>query len=293
MTFLETLARSLKGMFPGILLWLVLPLIPFIIAEQLFPVGRRPRWRDYAMNVLISLSTSVLTLPAGIAAGLVGGRLRQLLPWRSWSFSFDSLGQVPVAGPALEVLAMIFVPVLLHDLWFYWAHRSFHKVPFLWAFHKLHHSDERMNCATFARDQFLQATLTAFFPIFTLGLFLDLDLVEAGKTALYSRIFVVVWTMFYHSAIRVQLPWLDRVLVTPQLHRLHHSLDPAVFNTNFADALPIFDILFGTYRRPRRNEFSPTGLADFAAPRSLWAAQLGPLREVGQLLHPSPRRVTE
>ena len=54
--------------------------------------------------------------------------------------------------------------------------------------------------------------------------------------------------------------------------------------TNFADALPIFDILFGTYRRPAKGEFASTGLADFPAPRSLWSAQFGPLLAVWKML---------
>jgi sterol desaturase/sphingolipid hydroxylase (fatty acid hydroxylase superfamily) len=221
-------------------------------------------------------------MPVGMGAGALSHKLHGFLPWRPLSVRFDSLGHVPLVGPPLEVLAMIFVPVVLHDLWFYWAHRLEHRVPFLWELHKLHHSDDRMNCSSFARDQFLQAAFTAFFPILTLGLFLDLDLKEAGRAAFYSNVFFVALTMFCHSAIRVRLPWLDRLLVTPQVHRLHHSRDPRHFNTNFADALPIFDILFGTYRRPAPDEFPPTGLPDAAAPRSLWKAQGEPLRAIAR-----------
>jgi len=173
---------------------------------------------------------------------------------------------------------MIFVPLVLHDLWFYWAHRLEHRVPLLWAFHKLYHSDELMNTSTWARDHFLQAAWTAFFPAFTLGLIFDLRLADAGKAALYSNLFLMAMSLFYHSAIRAQLPWLDRILVTPQVHRIHHAVDPAYHNRNFADALPIMDILFGTYHRPAKNEFPQTGLGpDFPAPRSIWSAQFGPL----------------
>jgi sterol desaturase/sphingolipid hydroxylase (fatty acid hydroxylase superfamily) len=291
MAFFETLARSLKGMFPGVLLWVVAPLLPFIIAEQARPLGPRPRWCDYALNIVISLSTSLLTVPVGIAAGLCSARLHPLLSWKPWS-AFHSLGHVPVVGAGFEMVATVLLSVFLHDLWFYWAHRLQHKVPFLWEVHKIHHSDERMNCSTFARDHFLQAAWTRFFPIFTLGLLFDLDPRAAGTAAFYTNAFLVLWTMFSHSAIRVRLPWLDRVLVTPQVHRIHHSRDRAHFDTNFADALPVFDILFGTYRRPRRDEFPATGVAGFPAPRSPWAAQLGPLRDMGVMLRPRPRRAS-
>lgn len=287
MTFTQILLSALKGMFPGLLYWLVLPLIPFIVAEQLWPVGNAPRWRDYGMNLLISFSTVYLSLPLGIIAGLLSAQARQLLPWKPVSFTFHNIGAIPSAGPALEILAMIFVPLFLHDFWFYWSHRIEHKVPVLWAFHRLHHSDELMNTSTWARDHFLQNSWRAFFSVFTLGMIVDLDLTEAGKAALYSNMFLAGLSLFYHSAVRARLPWLDRILVTPQVHRIHHSVDPEHYNKNFADALPIFDIVFGTYHRPGKEEFPATGLGpDFPAPRSLLSAQFGPLAAVSSMLRP-------
>jgi sterol desaturase/sphingolipid hydroxylase (fatty acid hydroxylase superfamily) len=118
----------------------------------------------------------------------------------------------------------------------------------------------------------------SFVSIFTIGLFVDLDFKEAGQAALLSGMVLSFWSMFYHSAIRVRLPWLDRILVTPQVHRIHHSINPAHHNRNFADIFPIFDILFGTFRRPEAEEFPPTGLgANHPSPRSIWKAQFAPL----------------
>jgi sterol desaturase/sphingolipid hydroxylase (fatty acid hydroxylase superfamily) len=288
MSFLQTLLASVKGSFPGFVYWLVLPLIPFMIAEQLRPVDKAPRLKDYWLNILISLSSAYLSLPLGRAAGLWSGKLRHLLGWKAFSFSFHRISAIPIIGHGLEILAMIFVPVLIHDCWFYWAHRIEHKVPFLWEFHKLHHSDELMNTTTWARDHFLQEGWRAFYSVFTLGLFVDLRMSEAGKAALYSTMFLVGLSLFYHSAIRIQLPWLDRILVTPQVHRIHHSIDPRHHNRNFADALPIFDILFGTYEKPVREEFPATGLgAESPAPRSLIRAQFGPVIAAARLLRPA------
>ena len=163
MSFLQTLAVSVKGMFPSIVYWLILPMIPFMVVEQLRPVRKAPRLRDYWMNTLISLSTALLSLPLGIAAGLWSGKVRHLLPWKPLSFSFHSIGTVPFIGSELELVTMIFVPLFIHDCWFYWSHRIEHKVPVLWQFHKIHHSDELMNTTTWARDHFLQNSWRAFF----------------------------------------------------------------------------------------------------------------------------------
>ena len=293
MIFLQTLIASVKGSFPGIVYWLLLPLIPFIVAEQLRPVGRAPRFRDYWLNILISLSTAYMSLPLGIAAGLLSDQLRHLLPWKPLSSSFRDLGTLPVLGPGLEIVAMIFIPLFIHDCWFYWSHRIEHKVPALWEFHKIHHSDELMNTTTWARDHFLQEGWRAFFSVFTLGLVINLHPVEAGKTALYSTMFLVALSMFYHSAIRIHLPWLDYILVTPQVHRIHHSVRAEDHNRNFADVLPIFDLVFGTFRRPVREEFPATGLgSESPAPGSLFAAQFGPLFAAARLLRPPDRDTT-
>lgn len=287
MSFLQILTASVKGSFPGLLCWLVLPMVPFIIAGQLRPVAAAPRLRDYWANVLISLSTAYLSLPLGISAALLSGNLHRFLPWKPLSWSFDSVAAVPVVGPGLRLLAMIFVPLIIHDCWFYWSHRIEHRLPILWQFHKLHHSDELMNTTTWARDHFLQEGWRAFFSLFTLGLFVDLELAEAGKAALYSTMFLVGLSMFYHSAIRIHLPWLDYLVVTPQVHRLHHSALPQHQNKNFADALPIFDIVFGTFERPKHGEFPPTGLGPQSSPPgSLLAARFGPLLAVGRFLRP-------
>jgi sterol desaturase/sphingolipid hydroxylase (fatty acid hydroxylase superfamily) len=163
MSFFQILVGSIRGMFPEFVYWAVLPMIPFSIAEQPHPVGEAPRWRDYGLNILISRSTALLSLPLGIVAGLWSSRLRHHLPWKSLSFSFHSIGAIPVVGPGLEILAMILFPLFLHDCWFWWSHRVEPKVPILLEFHKIHHSDERMHTSTWARDHFLQESWRAFF----------------------------------------------------------------------------------------------------------------------------------
>src|SRR5438477_5241301 len=110
MIFLQTLTASVKGSFPGIVYWLLLPLIPFIVAEQLRPVGRAPRFRDYWPNILISLSTAYMSLPLGIAAGLLSEQLRPLLPWKPLSFSFRDFGTLPVLSPQLQIVSLVSIP---------------------------------------------------------------------------------------------------------------------------------------------------------------------------------------
>lgn len=293
MEFLSAIAPALMSKLPAILVTTVL-LIPFIVLEQVLPAGPRPRFRDYALNILISITTILIfILPIGAAAGAAGAALRERIGFAPLGFSFGDLEGVPYVGGALEVFAIVLATLVLHDLWFYWSHRLEHKVPLLWQFHKIHHSDERMNCATSSRDHFLQQTWRAFFPALTFGLLLELDVRDAAAAGLISALGPMLLSMFYHSGVRLHLPWLNRIIVTPQVHRIHHSTDPAHYNKNFADFLPVFDIMFGTYHAPKKDEFPATGLSDYPSPRNVFAAQIGPVMDALRLLAPKPRNAAK
>jgi hypothetical protein len=116
---LQILTSLIRGKFPAVVYWGVLPLIPFIIAEQPRPFGEAPRGRDYAMNILISRPTAYLSLPRGIAAGPWSSLWRHLLPWKPRCFTFHTIGALPIVGPGLEILAMIFFPLFPHEFGFY------------------------------------------------------------------------------------------------------------------------------------------------------------------------------
>ena len=100
MGFLQILLSSMKGMFPDLLYWTIPPLIPFIIAEQIWPVHARPRWRDYGMNILIALTTSYLALPLGSWLGYGAPRSVRTCPGRRCRSRSITLPRYPSpAGP--------------------------------------------------------------------------------------------------------------------------------------------------------------------------------------------------
>lgn len=292
MDLILTAWAGTMNILPFILAMQVL-LVPFIVLEQVLPAGPRPRFGDYVLNILISLTTMFLASPLGALAGAGGAALREQIGFTPLGFSFASLHDVAYVGGALEIAAILVATLLLHDLWFYWAHRIEHKVPFLWQFHKLHHSDERMSTSTWARDHFLQSAWRAVFPAFTFGLVLQLDVQGASNLGAVTGLLPSVLSMFYHSGVRLRLAWLNRIVVTPQVHRIHHSTDPKHYNKNFADFLPIMDIVFGTYYAPAKDEFPATGLGpDYKAPRNVFSAQLAPVLDALRTLAPKPRRTT-
>jgi sterol desaturase/sphingolipid hydroxylase (fatty acid hydroxylase superfamily) len=107
---------------------------------------------------------------------------------------------------------------------------------------------------------------------------------------LFSGLFLL-FGLFPHMNARIDLGPLTRVILGPQVHRLHHSIDPAHFNTNFAGAFPVWDLAFGTYREPDRGEFPLTGLDAVPSMIGLLGTLFWPVRNenAGQLVRDEPK----
>ena len=146
----------------------------------------------------------------------------------------------------LPVWASVLLAIMALDFAIYLQHVSFHAVPALWRLHRMHHADLEFDVTTGAR----------FHPIeILLSMGLKLGVVAAlGAPAVAVLIFEVLLNataMFNHSNVRMPA-WVDSVLrwvvVTPDMHRVHHSIIARETNSNFGFNLPWWDRLFGTYR---------------------------------------------
>ena len=148
----------------------------------------------------------------------------------------------------LRLPAWVTIPLafLAMDLAIYLQHVMFHAVPNLWRLHRMHHADQEIDVTTGVR----------FHPIeILLSMSIKFGVVAAlGTPAIAVVIFEVLLnatSMFNHSNVRMPL-WLDQVLrwivVTPDMHRVHHSIVVQETNSNFGFNLPWWDRLFGTYR---------------------------------------------
>ena len=164
----------------------------------------------------------------------------------------------------------IIVSVLALDLSIYLQHVMFHAVPALWRLHRMHHADLEFDVSTGLR----------FHPVeILLSTGIKLAVVAAlGPPAVAVLVFEVLLnltSMFNHSNIRIPVR-IDRSLrlfvVTPDMHRVHHSIHPNETNSNFGFNLPWWDRLLGTYRpQPREgHEIMIIGIEQFRARRDLW-----------------------
>lgn len=142
-------------------------------------------------------------------------------------------------------LSLLIAFVLL-DLIIYSQHRLFHAAPWLWRLHRMHHSDRDLDVTSGVRFHPLEILLS-------MGIKLG-AVILIGAPAAAVMLFEVVLNataMFSHSNIRLPLAvdrWLRLLIVTPDMHRVHHSVEQRELQSNFGFNLPWWDRLFGTYR---------------------------------------------
>ena len=135
--------------------------------------------------------------------------------------------------------------LILSDIGFYFTHRAFHVVPWLWKFHAVHHSIEELDWLAGARVHPVDQIVTkgvSLLPVFALGFS---DVVIGAYMLLYAWQSVLI-----HSNVRIKFGPLRWVLASPEFHHWHHSKDREVRDRNFAGQLPLLDVLFGTLHMP-------------------------------------------
>jgi len=164
---------------------------------------------------------------------------------------------------------VVIASVVIMDFIIYLQHVMVHAVPALWRLHRVHHADLDFDVTTGARFHPLEIMLSMLIKFATIAVL--------GPPVLAVVIFEVILNgtaMFNHSNVRLPLS-LDRVLrwivVTPDMHRVHHSVEDDEANSNFGFNLPWWDRLFGTYRdQPRAGHQGMTiGIHKYREPKQV------------------------
>jgi sterol desaturase/sphingolipid hydroxylase (fatty acid hydroxylase superfamily) len=241
------------GGFLGVLM--VMALWEAVAPRRPQSIGRLLRWPN---NVgLVVLNTFVVRL---------------LFPFAAVGTAF--LAQTKGSGlfNIVPIPAWLAIPgaVVLLDLTIYGQHVMFHVVPLLWRLHRMHHADLEFDVTTglrFHPGEIVVSMLIKLAAVLVLG--------AAPIAVLIFEIVLNATSMFNHGNVRLPAQ-LDRLLrlfvVTPDMHRVHHSIDRRETDSNFGFNVPWWDRLFGTYRaQPALGHDRMTlGIDRFREPRELW-----------------------
>ncbi|HEX8524324.1 MAG TPA: sterol desaturase family protein, partial [Tepidisphaeraceae bacterium] len=182
----------------------------------------------------------------------------------SWTTFRHWVASQPVVLQLIEIM-------FLTDLVQYWVHRAFHRVPFLWGFHAVHHSAKSMDWMASARMHFLEIIVlrgTTVIPLMILGF---------AQLPVHAYILLVyVHSALLHANVRWEFNRIGKFLAMPRFHHWHHGIEKEAIDVNFAIHFPLFDRLFGTYYLPRGKWPEGYGIEGHPVPRSYWRQLLYP-----------------
>jgi len=174
----------------------------------------------------------------------------------------------------LPIVLAVLGGVILLDMAIYWQHVAFHKIPVFWRFHKVHHADRDIDVTTGVRFHPVEIVLSMIYKA--------VCVLALGPSLLAVILFEVILNasaMFNHANLKLLL-WLDRIIrpvfVTPDMHRVHHSVIERETNSNYGFCLAIWDRLFGSYiDQPELGHDGMTiGLMEYQTPKPnqlLWS----------------------
>ncbi len=228
----------------------VFVLLLFLTWESVAPFfPRRKRLRHATRNLTIAvLNAIVLAFVFASLTVLVADYAQR----HQWGL-FRWLG---LSGVALNVAAFVAI-----DIWMYWWHRLNHLVPFLWRFHRMHHSDPEMDVTTATRFHLGEITLSSLLRL----LFIPLLGIPIEVLMLFDVVQLPI-VNFHHA--NISLPHrVDKILkwfiVTPFMHKVHHSRIKAETDSNFSSLLSVWDRLFGSFVEKDRYDEIAFGLDQF------------------------------
>ena len=177
------------------------------------------------------------------------------------------------AQSVLGSMALVIVYALYIDCTKYWMHRLAHMIPLLWAVHSFHHSAERLTVITGARHHWTEAIVLAPLVFLTVMLF-------QVPEHIFSMSLLLIQVPDAMQHVNYKIAW-HRVGIwfnTPWWHRIHHSVEPKLYDKNFSVAFPIMDVIFGTAHYPAPDEYpEETGLSPRENPQ-LWEGIIWPFR---------------
>jgi sterol desaturase/sphingolipid hydroxylase (fatty acid hydroxylase superfamily) len=165
---------------------------------------------------------------------------------------------VRVAGWTLAA----FLAAMIGNVFYYWLHRAQHAVPFLWRFHRVHHSITELSAVS-SYHHFTDDMLQYFCVGVPTALLIRVD---SGAVPWIVLAVAATQSYFVHSSMNVNIGLLRYVIGDNHFHRIHHSIEAQHLGKNFGTITPLWDVLFGSAYFPKKGEWPAVGLHHVSEP---------------------------
>lgn len=163
--------------------------------------------------------------------------------------------EMTVGATAIALLAL---DIILLDIWTYWLHRAYHRIPFLWRFHEVHHRDEFLDSTSAVRFHLGEVVISAALRLIPIAIF-----ATPLTTVIIFEIVLLASALFHHSNLALPASFeraLSKIIVTPSIHWVHHHAVDQDTNSNFASFLSVWDWVFKSRSRTKRLQGMKIGL---------------------------------
>lgn len=186
--------------------------------------------------------------------------------------SLLNLPVVPAMVGRLPWLVQFFLAVVVADLAEYLIHRAFHKVPFMWRFHAIHHSSKSLDWIAGSRSHIVDDLVVRGFILVPMMLLFPYNMLLA------YLFFVNLHATWTHCNFGPTIKWLEPYLIQPRYHHWHHTSQTEALDKNFAIHFPWIDRIFGTHYLPEDKWPDTYGLHDEKIPAGFWGQAVYPFR---------------
>ncbi|TAE97586.1 MAG: sterol desaturase family protein [Runella slithyformis] len=218
-------------------MWLLAPLAPFIILGELLWLLAMKRFTKTKYKVTLTIIA-------------VNRALGHILSFGAMAFCINVFEKYAIFQTSYKWYWFIYAYVV-YELGSFIHHYLSHKVRVLWCLHAVHHSSEDLNSSV---------TLTTFYleNIYTEILQTTFCMLMGLTPEMYFVIMVIdsIWGAFIHISEDTikdgKLDFLDKIMLTPSSHRVHHAKHPLYLDTNYCSVLKIWDVIFGTYQKEEK-----------------------------------------
>jgi len=255
------------GAFLGVLV--AMALCEVFAPRRPLTLARSWRWPNNLGVAAINATLLRVLLPAAAVAVGAAAQLKHWGLFNNLPPTFDSRLHGAATVPSMILPPIILLSVVLLDFTIYMQHVMFHAVPAFWRVHRMHHADLDFDVTTGARFHPLEIVISMIIKIAAIA-----AIGAPPQAVVIFELVLNATSMFSHSNVRIPLA-IDRrlrwLMVTPDMHRVHHSVIRAETNSNFGFNLSWWDRVLGTYRaQPERGHLGMTiGLDQFRNPAEL------------------------